>query len=89
MSSTNGSAPPAKAPKEAKDGAGFSVVNEFGAVYVQKVLTHNGERLKITSPRLGYEIHLDAIQLESISWQEPEFFASLLITPFGPKNEVE
>ena len=66
---------------------GFSVVNEFGAVYVRKVYTSQGERLEIVSPRLGYSIRLDALQLEAISWQKPAFISSFLRTPFGPLEE--
>jgi hypothetical protein len=72
----------------AADGAdGFSVMNEFGAVYVRKVFTSQGERMEITCPRLGYPIRLDALQLEAISWQDPSVISALLETPFGPLEE--
>jgi hypothetical protein len=66
---------------------GFSIVNEFGGVYVRKIHTSQGERLEIVAPRIGTSIRLDALQLEAISWQEPTFISSFLVTPFGPLEE--
>ena len=43
-----------------------------------------GEPLEIVAPKLGYRIRLDALQLESITWQAPETFSRFLETPFGP-----
>jgi hypothetical protein len=68
-------------------GDGFPVTNEFGVAYVRKVRTRNGERLEISSPRLGYKIRLDALQLEALSWQRSESLSALLETPFGPEND--
>jgi hypothetical protein len=34
------------------------LANEFTEVWVQKVRTRNGERLRIFSPRLGFQIDL-------------------------------
>ncbi|TPG32567.1 dihydrodiol dehydrogenase [Mycobacterium hodleri] len=73
--------------KDLRPDEGFSIVNEFGGVFVRKVHTRNGERLQITAARLGYETRLDALQLEAISWQKPEFFSQLMETPFGPEAE--
>jgi hypothetical protein len=60
------------------------IANEFAYVRVRKVLTRNGERLEIAAPKLGYVIRLDAIELESLSWQTTETFSGFLETPFGP-----
>jgi hypothetical protein len=65
---------------------GTSIANEFAMVYVRKVLTRNGERLEIESPKLGYKIQLDPLELESISWQPKEVFSRFLRTPFGPED---
>src|SRR6516164_6094682 len=72
---------------DAEAEGGFSIVNEFGAVVVRKIYTRQGERLEIVSPRLGYSIRLDALQLEAISWQKPAVISSFLTTPFGPLEE--
>ncbi|HEX4395660.1 MAG TPA: hypothetical protein VH084_29635 [Mycobacterium sp.] len=61
-----------------------TVANEFTVVTVHKVLTRNGERLEIASPRLGFRIQLDAMQLESLSWQPKEVFSEFLHNPYGP-----
>jgi hypothetical protein len=42
----------------------FTVVNEFAAVRVRKLLTRNGERLRVDSLRLGYRNRLDALALD-------------------------
>jgi hypothetical protein len=65
----------------------IQIVNEFAQVEIQKVKTKKGERLEIRSPKLGYSIRLDAIDLESLSWQEPEKFDELLEEPYGPSDE--
>jgi hypothetical protein len=39
----------------------------FAMVAVHKVRSRNGERLKIPSPRLVFQIRLDAMELESLS----------------------
>ncbi len=61
----------------------IAIGNEFATVYVQKVATRNGERLRISSPRLNSSIELDALTLESLTWQRPEMFSHFLAKPFG------
>lgn len=65
-------------------GPAITIVNEFAEIHVMKVYTRNGERLRISSPRRGGEILLDAIQLESLTWQTPENFSRLLTSSIGP-----
>ena len=57
--------------------------NEFALVKVRKVYTRNGERLEIEAPKLGLRIRLDALELESLTWQTTETFSKFLETPFG------
>ena len=66
------------------EGPAVSLANEFTHVVVQKVQTHNGERLRITSPTLGLVIELCPLELESLTWQTPATFSRFLETPFGP-----
>jgi len=82
---TNGR-PEAQAPDDepVRRGEPLEIANEFAFVRVCKVWTRNGERLEITAPRLGYQIRLDPLELESISWQTKETFSRLLENPFGP-----
>lgn len=63
---------------------GLLIANEFAEVEVRRVRTHNGTRLEIRSPRLSRSLQLDALQLEALTWQEPELFSQLLQDPFGP-----
>jgi hypothetical protein len=62
------------------------VANEFAQVRLCKVLTRNGERLEIRSPKLGRGIRLDPLELESLTWQTTETFAGFLEEPFGPEH---
>ncbi|GCE43951.1 hypothetical protein Rhow_008249 [Rhodococcus wratislaviensis] len=66
--------------------AEFTVVNEFTAVRVRKILTRNGQRLEITSLRLDHHIRLDALALEALSWQNEETISAYLDQPFGPED---
>ncbi|MFD9667125.1 dihydrodiol dehydrogenase [Rhodococcus sp. NPDC059968] len=66
--------------------AEFTVVNEFTAVRVRKILTRNGQRLEITSLRLDHQIRLDALALEALSWQNEETISAYLDQPFGPED---
>jgi hypothetical protein len=65
----------------------FTVSNEFGTVEVRKIHTGRGERLELRSVGLGHSIRLDALQLESITWQDSETFSEFMRTPFGPEGE--
>jgi hypothetical protein len=71
----------------AQGGWAVEVINEFAAVRVRKVYTRNGERLEIASQRLGYTIQLDAVALESLTWQDMETFSKFLETPLGPPSD--
>jgi hypothetical protein len=62
----------------------ITVANEFATIVVRRVRTRNGVRLRISSPRLDSAIDLDAMALESLTWQTPETFSRFLSTPFGP-----
>ena len=60
----------------------LEVSNEFASVRVYKVSGRNGERLRIESARSDSAIELDAVALESLTWQLPEFFTNLQGRPF-------
>jgi hypothetical protein len=62
----------------------IEIANEFAYVLVRKVLTRNGARIEIFSPKLGYRVYLDPINLESITWAPEEVFDKFLENPFGP-----
>lgn len=54
------------------------IANEFADVVVRRVASQNGMRLEIWSPRRGSKIHLDAVVLDCLSYQEPEVFTEML-----------
>lgn len=60
------------------DGPVIVVANEFADVRVRRVQTRNGVRLEIFSPRRGTRVHLDAVELDLLSFQEPEMFSEML-----------
>lgn len=67
----------------------ITVANEFTTVRVRKIHTRNGERLEVHSPKLGFTIHLDPLELECLTWQPPETFSELLESPYGPEEGVD
>jgi hypothetical protein len=71
------------------DGGWLTITNEFTSVKVRKERTRNGERLRIVSSKLGHAIDLDALELESLTWQQPATFSRLLETPYGPDEDTQ
>jgi hypothetical protein len=69
---------------EQADGKPILVANEFAEVEVRPLRTRNGIRLEIYSPRRGTRVALDAVELDVLSYQEPEFFSELLERMPGP-----
>lgn len=55
----------------------FRVADGDAVVRAQKVFTRMGERLELAAESLGTSVRLDAIMLESVSWQDPEELADL------------
>jgi len=70
-------------------GGAIEFGNEFTRVRVELVPTRNGARLRISVPASGRHISLCPLELESLTWQEPEFFSRLLATPFGPEPAAD
>ena len=61
--------------------------NEFSEVEVEVVRTRNGSRLRISVPGSGAEVSLCPLELEALTWQDPDFFSQLLATPHGPEAD--
>lgn len=72
-----------------EDGPALTIANEFTTIEVRKIRTRNGERLEILSRRLGLRIHLDSLELESLTWQDATTFSRLLEMPSGPGDITE
>lgn len=68
-------------------GEPIGIANEFTGVVVQKVQTRNGERLEVTTPKSGYRVLLDAMQLEIVSTLKPEDFTELIARKLGSHDE--
>ena len=54
-------------PTGTETAARFMLVNEFAAVEVEVDRTGNGPRLKITDRRSGGRVHLDPLELASLT----------------------
>lgn len=65
-------------------GEPLTIANEFSEIRVSKVLTRNGLRLLIESPKSGQWITLDPLELESLTWQTSATFSAMVGHPFGP-----
>jgi hypothetical protein len=65
----------------------FVIGNEFAEVQVSRVPTRNGTRLRIRDAKTRREILLCPLELESLTWQDPELFSDLLATPYGPEED--
>lgn len=64
----------------------LSIANEFADIRLRKIYTRNGERLEIEAPRRGHRIRLDAVELESLTWQTAETFSGFLRASVGPES---
>jgi hypothetical protein len=71
------------------DDPSIEISNEFADIRIRKVYTRAGERLEIDAHRRGYRITLDAVELESLTWQTPETFSGFLRASLGPDEEGE
>jgi hypothetical protein len=59
---------------------------------VHRVRTHNGTRLEVRSSQAGSQVRLDALLIESLSWQSPGELAAGLESPHeraGEQRETE
>jgi hypothetical protein len=61
------------------------LANEFARVLIELDHQGNGTRLKITSRASQRVVYLDPVELEALTWMDPQVFRELLRTPFGPK----
>lgn len=68
-----------------ESGETVEIVNEFAHSTVTVIHTPKGDRLEIKSPKRGHCIRLDAVELESLSWQDKSIFSEFLEDPHGPE----
>ena len=86
-------APPETTNVQSTDGAEIEpeaeyteFTNEFAYTLVRKVRVGVGARLEILAPKLGYQILLDPLLLESLTWQTPDTLSKLIEEPYGPRG---
>jgi hypothetical protein len=73
-------------PDDAPGPAAIELGNEFSKVVVDLVRTRHGARLRISVPASGREILLCPLEVEALTWADPDLFARLLATPHGPES---
>nr|WP_223205488.1 dihydrodiol dehydrogenase [Gordonia jinghuaiqii] len=62
----------------------MTIGNEFSEIEVSKVLTRNGARILIRSPKSGQWITLDPLELEALTWQNAATLSAMVGNPFAP-----
>lgn len=60
------------------------IANEFTEVRVSRVETRNGARLLIEAPRSGQWVTLCPLEVEALTWQNPQTFSAMIGNPYGP-----
>jgi hypothetical protein len=65
----------------------WTLSNEFAYVIVRTVRTSNGVRLEIEAPQRGRVIRLCPLELESLTWQPPATFSTMLSNPLGDSED--
>ncbi|MFC5997008.1 hypothetical protein ACFQE5_22615 [Pseudonocardia hispaniensis] len=66
-----------------REGEPLAIGNEFSEIRISKVLTRNGARLLVESPRSGRWITLDPLELEALTWQDTATFSAMVGHPFA------
>lgn len=64
----------------------FSLESDRAPVVVRKLGTRNGERLELEHG--DHDVRLDALELESLTWQDDAFFEDTLGVPDRPAAAV-
>jgi hypothetical protein len=72
-----------------RSGEAIVLGNEFAEVRVCRVETRNGSRLLIESPKSGQWVTLCPLEVEALTWQNPQTFSAMIGKPFGPLVEPE
>lgn len=67
-----------------QDGQALVIGNEFSEIHVAKVLTRNGARILVHSPKSGQWITLDPLELEALTWQNSATLSAMVGSPFAP-----
>jgi hypothetical protein len=60
------------------------IANEFAEVRVSRIETRNGARLLIESPKSGQWVTLCPLEVEALTWQNPQTFSAMIGNPHGP-----
>jgi len=72
---------------ENRRGSDLQIGNEYTVVRLGILDTDVGQRLQVSSPKLGYSCRLDGGELCALATREVEFFSELLHTPYGPVDD--
>lgn len=72
-----------------QNGEAIVIGNEFAEVRVCRVETRNGSRLLVESPKSGQWVALCPLEVEALTWQNPQTFSAMIGNPFGPLVEED
>ncbi|MEU9348513.1 hypothetical protein AB0D74_45695 [Streptomyces sp. NPDC048278] len=72
-----------------RSGEEIVLANEFAEVRICRVETRNGSRLLIESPKSGQWVALCPLELEALTWQNPQTFSQMIGRPFGPLIDAD
>jgi len=75
--------------EQGEAGCAIELGNEFAQVRVSRVDTRNGSRLLIESPKSGHRIALCPLELEALTWQDPQTFSAMIAHPFASLIDPE
>lgn len=70
-----------------EQGEPIVIGNEFAEVSVRRVETRNGSRLLVESPRSGQWVTLCPLEVEALTWQNPQTFSRMIGKPAAPLFE--
>lgn len=73
-------------PDELEREESVQIANEFAQVYATRIRTGRTEGLELESRKLGFDVRLDVPALESIAFQDPDYFSAFLREPYGPED---
>lgn len=63
-----------------RKGESVTVSDDVTSVSYRKIFTPAGERLEVEAPNVGFQIRLDAMELETLAWQDHETYRTFVET---------
>lgn len=68
-----------------REAARYKIGNEYTTVWIR--LTADGDRLLLSSAKMGFATHVGPAELAALARRDQAFFTGLLDTPLGPEGD--